>query len=99
MGIDITIKDKRIGMTHNVSPMWREAGCYDILYNPPVGTKGKNLLPILEKAIDDMNAYPEKYMALNPVNGWGSYDSALEFLQNLHRIARQHPRAKVRSDP
>jgi len=38
---------------------------------------------------------PEKYKLLNPSNGWGSYEGALEFLQNVLVACTTHPLAKV----
>lgn len=69
-------------MTHNVTPMWREAGVYDALYMSE-GKTAADVLPALRLGFKDMQDNPGKYEAMNPTNGWGSYEGALTFLSAL----------------
>lgn len=84
-----------LNYTHNVSPMWREAGCYDALYNSD-GKRASETLEILNEAIKKMSQDPEKYRALNPSNGWGNYDSALQFLRDWRTSVENHPDMIIR---
>lgn len=36
---------------------------------------------ILKAMVDILKANPEKYRAMNPTNGWGDYEGAVDFLQ------------------
>ena len=76
-------------ITHNVSPMWREAGVYDALYGSE-GLQARSLLPFLEKGYKDMEKNPVKYRALNATNGWGTYEHALEFLADVIKACNEN---------
>lgn len=75
------------GMTYNLAPMFREAGFYDALYE---GGKVSNLRPLVEAGLADMRCRPEVYRAMNPPNGWGDYEGALEFTQWLAVMCTAH---------
>lgn len=83
-----------VNYTHNVIPMWKLAGVFDALYN----SKGKlagELVDTLAQGVAAMETNPAAYIALNPSNGWGSYETALPFLKNILRMCRLHPKAIV----
>lgn len=79
-------------MTSNVAPMWRLAGADLAEFEDKLAG---DVLPVLQAAITDMDAHPEKYRPLNPPNGWGSYESCLKFLIELRDEFRRHPKATV----
>lgn len=81
-------------ITHNVAQMWRRAGCYDALYESE-GKPAAEILPALNKAVDDMAANPATYRELNPSNGWGNYEGALEYLRTFRDRCAEHPKALV----
>ncbi len=66
-------------ITHNVADMWRAAGCYGPLYEWE-GRKAKDALSILRSALAMMQDEPAKFQAMNPDNGWGSYEDAKKWL-------------------
>ena len=81
-------------MTYNVSPMYFKA-C-------PIGglrdfekMLARRAVPHLETMIANMKAQPEVYKALNPENGWGNYDVALEFIEKLLDACKKHPKARI----
>lgn len=82
-------------ITHNVLPMWRLAGCCDALYESH-GLLAGGLVPTLERAAVKMEACPDEFKNMNPENGWGSYEGALKFLQDVLAACREHPKATVR---
>lgn len=68
--------------THNVTPMWHRAGVYDALYMSD-GKTAAEVLPELRAGLEAMRIDPEGYAAINPPNGWGSYETALPWLAAL----------------
>lgn len=50
----------------------------------------------LAAAVARMEAAPRFYRRFNPENGWGSYDTALDFLRELTDACRRHPKTTIR---
>ena len=84
-----------INYTHNCNEMIREAGLeewpYEVEDLPAVELATK-----LDLAIANLEADPKKYRAMNPDNGWGSYDTLLPILRNVRDRCRTYPSARVR---
>lgn len=88
------------GCTWNVFPMF-----YKALNNAGISTEGKSIskewdgknaqevLPEVEAIIQQMEAEPSIYRAMNPSNGWGSYESALEFMQAVRNAIVSSPKS------
>lgn len=79
--------------TTNVAPMWRTA-----LGHPLYELHGRNAadaVPVLDTAIAAMQANPDGYRAMNPSNGWGDYDGALDYLQRLRAGCAAHPKTSI----
>ncbi len=89
----VTLFDANI--THNVAPMWIEAGVYDALYESD-GKYAGDISEILINGLIDMKRYPEKYRAMNPANGWGNYEGALKFLDGIATACMHYPKALIR---
>lgn len=82
--------------TSNVSGMWRRAMPEtDGLYGFD-GKQAGEVLPALVRGIRDMEDNPAPYRAMNPSNGWGSFDSQLAALRELADAFRAAPKAIVR---
>ena len=79
--------------TTNCARMWRKAGADLAEFD---GGVAGECLPVLEAAITEMAANPAEYTAMNPPNGWGSYESLLPALRELAAGFRAHPKATVR---
>lgn len=79
-------------MTSNVAPMWRKAG---VDLREFQGLLAGRVIDSLNAAIDNMTNYPEDYRAMNPENGWGSYEGALDFLTSLRDACQKFPRAEI----
>jgi hypothetical protein len=82
-------------ITHNLVPMWREAGCADALYENDGKTAG-GILPALEAAVVAMRSDPARFMKHDSPNGWGLYEHALPWLEKLTNACRLHPDFIVR---
>jgi hypothetical protein len=55
------------------------------------GMTGAASIPKLETAIRGLVAEPERFRAMNPKNGWGSYDGFVDWLKSLLESARENP--------
>jgi len=80
--------------THNVTPMWGKAGVYDALYNSE-GKKAWEIIETLKKGYGNMLENPGEYKAMDPSNGWGSYKTALVFLEEVITACEDNPNAIV----
>lgn len=79
--------------TSNCSPMWCEAGA-DLadFHEQPAGECAQKL----RAAIESMERDPVKYRAMNPPNGWGSYETLIPKLRELLAAFERAPKAIVR---
>jgi hypothetical protein len=53
--------------------------------------KAADAIPDLEAAIKKLEADPAKYRAMNPPNGFGSYDALVEVLKRLLENCKDRP--------
>lgn len=47
----------------------------------------------IKKAIDYMESHAIEMRQLNPSNGWGDYEGALDYLEQCRAACRNHPKA------
>ncbi len=80
--------------TYNVSEMFYDAFGGDGIRGLN-GLLGHECQPLLDAAIAKMQAEPEKYRAMNPDNGWGNYEGALELLLTLRSWCVNSPMAEM----
>lgn len=80
--------------THNVVPMWEKAGVYEALYKSD-GKQAKEIIPELEIGYEFMKNNPDLFIPLNPPNGWGDYETALEFLNNILDSCKKYPKTII----
>lgn len=79
-------------MTSNVAPMWRKAGA-DIADMD--GRTAAECAPILAAAVTAMETDPAAYKLMDPPNGWGSYETCLDFLRSIHAACVEHPACSI----
>jgi hypothetical protein len=80
--------------TANVSPMWTRA-----LGEPLADLHGRTaggVVEQLDRAIAAMQAAPGEYEAMNPANGWGRFEGALNYLRDLRAACAEHPKTQIR---
>lgn len=90
------VGDDNLNYTHNVNPMWRELfgqSLGDFLDNRQAIVAQSELLA----AYHTMEDNPGRFIPLNPPNGWGDYDSAMNFLQRVIDNGADHPLAVWRA--
>ena len=78
--------------TSNTARMWRDAGCDLAEFH---GKTAAELARDLAPAVFTMRARPSHYEEMNPENGWGSYQSTLEFLSGILDMSERWPQAWV----
>lgn len=68
--------------THNTNGMINEAlGAGEHWLDRLHGASREDGVALLDAIIEGLEADPERFRAMNPPNGWGSYDSLLRILQ------------------
>ena len=65
-----------VNITYNLSKMLQKAGAlpWRHLITLPAQVAGRHLLGVLDGMADN----PAKWRAMNPANGWGTYDDCLQ---------------------
>jgi len=106
MSLDVSLLERRpvevysANITHNLGRMAKEAGIYMHLWRPDeLGiTKAHQLIEPLRKGLDVLKAEPDRFKALNPPNGWGSYDGLVRFVEGYLAACIAKPEATVDVD-
>ena len=85
--------------THNLTEMASEAGCYLPLWQAPESgiTHARQLIDPVHDAVAALRADPVRFTALNPANGWGTYDGFIAALDGLLTACQRYPDAEVRT--
>jgi hypothetical protein len=86
-----------VNITHNLTPMAREAGIYEALWRPEtVGlTRAEQLIPLLTEGLKKLKEDPEKYRAFNPPNGWGSLITLISAVEEYLAACKRYPDAAI----
>lgn len=84
-------------ITHNLRDMAKAANIYLILWQPEEWgiTKASELISPLEEGLNKLRSDPEKFKKLNSVNGWGTYDDFVAFVEDYLNECKEHPNATV----
>lgn len=85
-------------ITHNLGKMAREAGLYEAMWRPDEQgwTSARELIEPLRDGVALLQSDPERFKALNPENGWGTYDGLLAFAADYLGACMTWPTAEVR---
>jgi hypothetical protein len=84
-------------ITHNLVPMAHLAGLYQYVWRPEENgiNTAADMIPHLEQGLSNLLDTSQKFMHLNPDNGWGSYDGLVMFIQQYLRACKEYPDALV----
>ncbi len=104
MSLDVYLEEVRPSevywrnITHNLGKMASEAGIYKHLWRPDeLGiTKASELIEPLKKGLELLKTEPERFKAFNPENGWGDYETLVDFTADYLRACEENPSANVR---
>ena len=80
--------------TSNVSPMWREA-LGGVRLRDYHGAPCSEAAGPLAEAVKRMEAEPDEYRKMNPPNGWGDYEGALDYLRRLAEACATHSKCTI----
>jgi len=79
-----------LNYTYNVSPMFRlalgDSGVHQL-----AKMKAPEAIDLLDRGIRDMDRNPQAYEALNPSNGWGSFEGARMCLVTIKEWFEKYP--------
>ena len=78
--------------TYNVSRMWYKVYPADKYMVQIEGMKGKQAYKKLAHAKKVMEENKEEFEAMNPLNGWGSYEGFLGFIEKLMKHSLDYPK-------
>jgi len=90
MSYDLNIGDESFNYTYNVSKMWY--ACYpDKGIRKHYGLSGKESVPVLRKLREYMENNYISLVEIEPDNGWGSYEGAVQFVGRLILAGIRNP--------
>jgi hypothetical protein len=84
-------------VTHLLGKMAEEAGIYTYLWRPEeIGVKlaGELIVP-LRDGLTLLLSDPDRFKAMNPENGWGSYEGLVEFVRAYKKACEEFPDAEI----
>jgi len=84
-------------LTITGSSSFNSAGIYKHLWRPEeIGiTKARQLIEPLSIGVALMKREPQRFIALNPSNGWGSYDGFVPWIERYIAACCEFPEAEV----
>jgi hypothetical protein len=87
----------KANITHNLSRMALAAGIYEHLWRPGENgiDKAGRLIEPLSNGLAGMKAEPDRFRALDPPNGWGSYAVFVPWIERYLEACRRNPEASV----
>lgn len=84
-------------ITHNLVMMADKAGVYKCLWRPEESgfDYAEQIIPILEKGLEELRINHDKYIPMNPENGWGSYSGLRSFVNAVLEACKENPKAII----
>ena len=86
-----------LNITHNLTKMANEAGIYKHLWRPEeLGIiHAIDLIAPLNEGLSRLKAEPELFKKFNPENGWGDYETLVEFVEDYIVACVKNPDATI----
>jgi hypothetical protein len=93
-----------MNITHNLGKMASEVKLsngktlYDVLWRPDEHGyyTAEDISELLNEGWNILLAFPEKYKAYNPENGWGEYEGLCNFVYQYRNACWENPDAELR---
>jgi hypothetical protein len=90
MSYDLTLGDLEFNYTYNVSRMFYDYYVMDGIRTIR-GKTGEEAHPLLTGLLKHMQAHPERMRGMEPSNGWGSYEGAMNWVSSMIDACLQYP--------
>ena len=90
MSYDMNIGGEEFNYTYNVSGMWY-AAIPETGIRTHYGETGRDAVPILRRIREFMEDNRDELLSMEPENGWGSYEGALQFVTDLINASIRNP--------
>lgn len=81
--------------TSNVVPIWTKA-MYGHEFAGFDGRQARECVPYLDEGIRQIETWPERFRELEPENGWGNLEGAMEYLVKCRDAFLRYPLATVK---
>lgn len=85
-------------ITHNLITIAEACGLYKVVWNPEehgIEIARHMEFPLMD-GLDELIGNEDKYRALQPENGFGTYDGFVKFIQRYLEACKEYPHAIVR---
>ena len=86
-------------ITHNLGPMAQAAGIYGCLWHPeeqePPITIAGQCVPLLRVGLAAMKADPKRLKPMSALNGWGTYEDFVPWIERVLASCEANPEALV----
>jgi len=84
-------------ITHNLTSMANEAGLYKCIWyaNENGIYLAFQMIDLLKKGLDTLKRNPKHFRKFNPKNGWGNYESFVQFIEGYLEACINAPDAVV----
>jgi len=86
-----------VNVTYNLGKMWYAAAAAAGIDQHKLiqieGLTGIEAKLIVRGVLDELMSDPETYRAMNPGNGWGSYEGLVEVAKTVYAACDDHPSA------
>lgn len=63
-----------------------------------VTIKAKDIIPILDEGLSKMIKNPDHYKQFNPPNGWGDYETFVDWVADYLSACKKNPEAIIKTD-
>lgn len=84
-------------ITHNLGTMAKEAGIYKALWRPDENgyIQAKDIIPIVEKGLQNMIDRPSYFEQFDSPNGWGLYKHFVPWIAKYLEALKQYPNSYI----
>lgn len=87
----------KCNITHNLNIMAGQADLYGVIWRPEengIETAAQLIVP-LQDGLALLKAEPDRFKALNPQNGWGTYEGLISFVEAYLAACIENPDATI----
>jgi hypothetical protein len=103
MSLDVWLRAKRpttvhkFNITHNLNDMAQACGLYEVMWRPKeIGvTTAEQAIPFLRSGIKCLTERRDELRALEPDNGWGTWESLFDAATGYLAACQENPDAEI----